>query len=60
MPYQDVKILDFKNMEVKGNFNINMMYCYIMENPNSFQARSWGESEGFVCGSKGLITQIGE
>ena len=35
MPYQDIKVLDVEDMEVKGNFNIIVLHGNIVKNPKS-------------------------
>ena len=53
MPYQDVKVLNIKNMEIKGQDGI--VQVYTVQDPFPFQDRSWGESQGFVGRGKGFI-----
>ena len=56
MPYHDVKILNVKDMEIEGHFNVTMMYCYVVENLESFQDRPWGSPKGLDCWSTGFVT----
>jgi hypothetical protein len=56
MPYQDVKILDFKDMEIKGQLSIPKVYNYIVENPKPLLASSWTRPKGLNCLSHGFFT----
>jgi hypothetical protein len=37
MPYHDVKILDVKDIEIKGHFDIIMMHCCVVHDPHPFK-----------------------
>jgi hypothetical protein len=55
MPYHDIKILNVKDMEIKGHDDIMMMYVVLSKIPHSFRLERGPILRYLFVGARGSL-----